>query len=513
LAENYGHARADQTSKFDNHPQMLERFGANSRLPPLAHEETQVCVLKDYLISGGEIVEYRYTTPRQMNVTKKPQLHQDWIDPHAFGIVKALQKSGYVTYLVGGCVRDLLLNIMPKDYDIATTALPDEVRKIIYRSYVIGKRFRLVLVKREGQQFEVATFRREQKEEEMADVIPEEDLNGEDTSEEAIDASPAPVPFGDNVFGTPEEDARRRDFTINGMFYDPVANQLIDYAEGLPDLEKRVIRMIGDPNKRLLEDPIRIMRGLRLKHMINFSLDPELREAMQTHASSLTMAVLPRKREEILKWLRLPDPSAPFLEAYDLGILGSVSPTLAKILDRKEQTDEFVRLLRDTHDHIQDKSNALEMFGSLVHAFVRTFLMPEPHEALKNKDLMEHPVLIPWMRDELGMFKFEQTLVLKALHTQALLIRRKEFQRRGERRQAALMRNPSFPLSLQWCERDCALSGEDLHFWKSHFEQLQREEPRRLGSERSGSRRRRRPRRRPRGPRPASATTTQRAED
>src|ERR1700733_15349935 len=107
-----------------------------------------------------------------MNVTKKPQLHQDWIDNHAFGIVKALQKNGYVTYLVGGCVRDLLLNIVPKDFDIATSALPDEVRKIIYHSYIIGKRFRLVLVKREGQQFEVATFRREQKEEE----IPVEDL-------------------------------------------------------------------------------------------------------------------------------------------------------------------------------------------------------------------------------------------------------------------------------------------------------------------------------------------------
>src|ERR1700751_4836080 len=131
-----------------------------------------------------------------MHVKDKPQLHQDWIDSHAYGIVKALQKSGYVTYLVGGCVRDLLLNIAPKDFDIATTALPDEVRKIIYRAYVIGKRFRLVLVKREDQQFEVPTFRRELREDEM--------------TEEA-------APAGDNVFGTPEEDARRRDFTINGM--------------------------------------------------------------------------------------------------------------------------------------------------------------------------------------------------------------------------------------------------------------------------------------------------------
>src|ERR1700722_9571945 len=188
-----------------------------------------------------------------MNVTDKPQLHQDWIDPHAYGIVKALQRAGYTTYLVGGCVRDLLLNVAPKDFDIATSALPEEVRKVIYRSYVIGKRFRLVLVRREEQQFEVATFRREVRPDEM----------GEET----------PASFGDNVFGTPEEDAQRRDFTINGLFYDPVANQLIDFAEGLPDLENFVVRMIGDPAKRLLEDPIRIMRALRLKHMIGFVLD------------------------------------------------------------------------------------------------------------------------------------------------------------------------------------------------------------------------------------------------
>jgi len=438
-----------------------------------------------------------------MNVTEKPQLHQDWIDPHAFGIVKALQKNGYVTYLVGGCVRDLLLNILPKDYDIATTALPDEVRKIIYRSYVIGKRFRLVLVKREGQQFEVATFRREQKEEEILAEEPDIAIvDGEDVDDaDEIEAAPAPVPFGDNVFGTPEEDARRRDFTINGLFYDPVGNKLIDYADGLPDLEKRIIRMIGDPNKRLLEDPIRIMRGLRLKHMIGFSLDPDLREAMQTHCACLTTAVLPRKREEILKWLRLPDPSAPFVEAYDLGILKAISPTLARHLESDKNAEEFLSQLRNLHDLKLDKANPLDLFGGLVHAFVRAFLIADPYENLKNKDLMEHPVLVPWMRDELGMFKFEQALVLKALHMQPLLIRRKEFQRRGERRQAALLKNPSFPLTLQWCERDCALNGEDLLFWKSNFAVMPKKEGGANG-DRGNSRRRRRPRRRTRGPRP-----------
>lgn len=412
-----------------------------------------------------------------MNLTEKPELHQDWIDSHAFGIVKALQKNGYMTYLVGGCVRDLLLNIVPKDFDIATSAVPDEVRKIIYRSYVIGKRFRLVLVKRESQQFEVSTFRRELREDEMKD--------------ETI--SP------DNIFGTAEEDARRRDFTINGLFYDPVAKNLIDYADGIPDLEKRIVRMIGDPNKRLIEDPIRIMRGLRLKHMIGFTLEPELREAMKLHAGELGKSVLPRRREELLKWLRLPDPSAPFLEAYDLGVLHVLSPTLAKVLDEHQGVEEFVAQLRRTHDKDIDKSNAVDLFGSLVHAFVRAFLVEDPVAPLKNKELLEHPVLNPWMRDELGMFKFEQALVLKSLHMQPLLARRKEFQRRGERRQAALLRNPAFPLALKWCERDWSLSADDLHFWSGNYANLLEQNV----PLRTDLRKRRRPRRR--GPKPARA--------
>jgi len=116
---------------------------------------------------------------------------------------------------------------------------------------------------------------------------------------------------------------------------------------------------------------------------------------------------------------------------------------------------------------------------------------------------MDHPVLVPWMRDELGIFKFEQALILKALHMQPLLARRKEFQRRGERRQAALLRNPGFPLALQWCRRDWALGGEDLLFWTENYARLLREEPPRGDRERASSRRRRRPRRRTRGPRPA----------
>jgi poly(A) polymerase len=410
-----------------------------------------------------------------MNVTQKPHLHQDWIDPHATGIVRALQKRGFTTYLVGGCVRDLLLNIQPKDYDIATNARPEQVKNTIHRAYVIGKRFRLVLVRRDEQQFEVATFRREVREDEVREDLPE----------------------GDNIFGSPEEDAKRRDFTINGLFYDPVGDQLIDYAEGLPDLEARLVRMIGDPWKRLAEDPIRILRALRLKHMIEFALEPSLRQAMQEMAGTLTTTVLPRRREEILKLLRLKKPDLAFLEAHDLGVLAHLSPTMARALDSAEHGELFLEGLRQIGDTDRAGMSPADLFALLVHAYVRAVLQPDPLEGPRAREVLSREDFATWMRDELGMFKFEQALTVKALHVEPLLARRRDFQKKGERRQRALLSNEAFPLALRFAGRDYCLSCEDLFYWQERFARLREENPN-MGKE-GGRPKRRRPRRPRRG--------------
>jgi len=189
-----------------------------------------------------------------MKSQQKPQLHEDWIDPYALRIVRNLQDSGFETYLVGGCVRDLLVGIHPKDFDIATSAHPNQVRKKVPNAYVIGRRFKLVLVKRGDQQFEVATFRRNVSPEELA-ATPEED-----TIE------------GDNYFGTVEEDAKRRDFTANAVFYDPGQDKLIDFCGGIQDLNDRVLRMIGHPKERFVEEPIRIPRSIPPSHKLHFPL-------------------------------------------------------------------------------------------------------------------------------------------------------------------------------------------------------------------------------------------------
>lgn len=411
-----------------------------------------------------------------MNVKETPTLHRKWIDQHAYGIVRALQKAGHTTYLVGGCVRDLLLGIQPKDFDIGTAAKPEQVKRLIFRSFIIGKRFRLVLVKREEHQFEVATFRREQPAEEIAAVAAEtaaaeaaaEEVleNGEEPDEEIEAADPKKRPT-DNVYGTPKEDAQRRDFTINGLFYDPVAGKLIDYANGLRDLDARLIRMIGDPTRRLAEDPIRIMRALRLAHMIGFQLDPELRAAMAEQSHTLQTSVLPRRREEFLKLLRLKDPALAFQEAFDLGILRAIAPRLHEVFENPEQAEIFQAHLRQINCYTMFKHEPAELFALVVLAYVRAAIQPDVMaQPLRARDWEEHPKLLPLMRDELGMFKFEQALISKALHMQSTLQRVDDFARRGMRRQLAVLRNEAFHMALLLAERDYAMTSKEILFWR-----------------------------------------------
>ena len=388
-------------------------------------------------------MSYSYTCP-VMEAPSKPRLHQDWIDSHAYGIVKALQKGGFETYLVGGCVRDLLIGIVPKDYDIATSAAPPQVKKLIWNAYVIGRRFRLVLVKRDEQQFEVATFRKEVKAEDF----------------------PEGVPFGDNVFGTPEEDARRRDFTINGLFYEPIEGKLIDYVDAVRDIDARVLRMIGDPNVRLIEDPIRILRALRLAHKIGFRLDPDLRAAIQLHGVELLKSVLPRRREEFLKIFRLRDPELVLLECFDLDVLKYILPTLDAVFQNPEKREIFIDHFRRNKKMAPPEADTVHLFGWMIYSLFQTLMETEDFGDRRPEDIIEDERFQNLMRDELGMFKFEQMTVSKELEILRSLTRINDFKKRGERRQFNLVKSDGFALSLQMAEVDYLLPPEDLQFWK-----------------------------------------------
>lgn len=373
-----------------------------------------------------------------MEVKQKPHLHASWIDREAREIVERLQRSGFKSYLVGGCVRDLLVGIHPKDYDIVTDASPQQIKKKIYNSYIIGRRFRLVLAKRGDQQFEISTFRRESRPEDFANLA-----EGED------------IPSADNFFGTPEEDALRRDFTINALFYDPLKDELIDYANASTDIENRIIRMIGDPTKRIHEDSIRSLRAIRLAHKIGFKMEESLRAAIQNNADILAVSLMPRRREEYLKLLRLEQPAYAFIELYDLGLMKMLLPTLHELFESEESRDIFLNYLHRWSDFVKNFSDTVELYAAFLWAF---------SSALgKMKNFEEKAELL--MKNELGVFKTEMAGIESIFHLQSRLKDIELFRKRGPRRQQAFLSHQGFDLAYRFAVADFLLSANEKLFW------------------------------------------------
>ncbi len=225
-------------------------------------------------------------------------------------------------YFVGGCVRDLLLDRTPKDFDLATDAHPGEVRAIFRNCRLIGRRFRLAHVYfRGGKVIEVATFRK----------------NPIDVADDVPDGGDLLI-TRDNVFGTAEEDAVRRDFTVNGLFYDVASGEVIDYVGGRKDLEDHRIATIGDPEIRMREDPVRALRAVRFASRLGFTIEPDCFEAMRRHAGELARCAPARVLEETFKILRCGGSARAFELLRACGALPVVLPALGAALDSWDDT-------------------------------------------------------------------------------------------------------------------------------------------------------------------------------
>jgi poly(A) polymerase len=248
------------------------------------------------------------------------------IDPDALKVLYRLRQFNHAAYLVGGSVRDLLLNRRPKDFDIGTSAHPYQVKKLFRNCWIIGRRFRLAHVKFGQKVIEVATFRRQ--------VAP-----GEEVVQDGVPAPDPSTPEGehlihhDNTFGTPEEDAFRRDFTINALFYDIATFSIIDYVGGLDDLRARVVRSIGDPAVRLCEDPVRMIRAIALAARLDFTIEPKLLHAIRTHRHEIAKSSPPRLLEEYYKILRAGASEKAFRSLADVGLLEPISAELHRGAD------------------------------------------------------------------------------------------------------------------------------------------------------------------------------------
>jgi poly(A) polymerase len=281
-------------------------------------------------------------------------IRRDQLDDCALKVCETLAQAGYRGYVVGGAVRDLLLKKTPKDFDVATDASPEEVRRLFRRSRIIGRRFQIVHVMCGRETIEVTTFRANgQKEADEEDERPTDEHGRLLT---------------DNIFGSMVDDAARRDFTINALYYDPAREEVHDYFGGVADCKKRVLRMIGDPETRFREDPVRMLRAARFAAKLDFHIDPDTRRPVATLAPLL--ANIPRARifDEALKLLMSGHALRGVHQLRAEGLHHGMLPLLDTILDDSVGERFITAALKTTDARIaQDKpASPAFLFGTLL---------------------------------------------------------------------------------------------------------------------------------------------------
>jgi poly(A) polymerase len=406
------------------------------------------------------------------------------IDPDALKVLYRLAQFNHTAYLVGGSVRDLLLGRRPKDFDIGTSAHPYQVKRLFRNCWIIGRRFRLAHVKFGAKTIEVATFRRQ-----VPAGTENEPPQTEAEVAAAVPVTPAHETPGDrsfpheNTFGTPEEDAFRRDFTVNALFYDIGTRSIIDYVGGLEDIRHRLIRSIGDPNDRFIEDPVRMLRALALAARLGFSIDPPVVEAIARHRREIGRAAPPRLMEELYKILRSGRAEQTFRSLVEHRLLEPVAPEI-----QKGATDRLWRSLASLDRY---RARFESMPEALTNAHLLGTLLVPLGLSPKAGDRPGH------VRATLGTLPLARRDVERLAQILALE-RRMLDPSTSPRARRALAHRSVFADALTWLE----IHGEapdTVKDWRAFLEETApaAEEPRR-----EGRGRRRRRRRRRRGPRP-----------
>lgn len=303
------------------------------------------------------------------------------IDPDALRVLHRLNESEYTAYLVGGSVRDLLLGRRPKDFDIGTDAHPYEIKKLFRNCWIIGRRFRLAHIKYGAKTIEVATFRQNITDlpavvtETPADAPAEGEIdNAPEAPAPEITGAPRPrahadehgIVRRDNLYGTPEEDAFRRDFTVNALFYDIATQSVIDYTGGLEDLRQRRIVCIGDPTVRFTEDPVRMLRAAVFAARLDFEMDDAVLDAIESHGYLIQKASPARLLEEYFKILRSGYAEATFRVLDGVGLLGLITPELQDAPDLFWQTLAKLDQWRSHHPSIPAEMVNPILMGALL---------------------------------------------------------------------------------------------------------------------------------------------------
>ena len=290
------------------------------------------------------------------------------VDERALNVVRTLQDAGYEAYVVGGAVRDLLLGLRPKDFDVATDATPEEVKALFRRAFIIGRRFRIVHVVygrgREHEVIEVSTFRAHLDNRAAEQVVGNEKTSKSELAgmKHAVDSSGRVL--RDNVWGPQDEDATRRDFTVNAMYYDPESQYLVDYHGGMQDAKKKILRMIGDPVSRYREDPVRIIRAVRFAAKLSplgFKLESKTGKPLATMLKLLADVPQSRLFDEMLKLLQTGHAMASIEQLQQLGLHKGIYPLLDVVVERADTA--FVKAaLLDTDRRVGEEKPVAPSF-------------------------------------------------------------------------------------------------------------------------------------------------------
>jgi poly(A) polymerase len=422
--------------------------------------------------------------PREQHAISRKQ-----IDPDALKVLYRLHQNDYVAYLVGGSVRDLLLGRRPKDFDIGTSAHPYQVKRLFKNCWIIGRRFRLAHVRFGAKTIEVATFRRQLSAQELAaaDQPPPGPATA-DAPHEPADAGDMRdrLLHRDNTFGTPEEDAFRRDFTINALFYDIGSFSIIDYTGGLHDLQEGIVRSIGDPVERFQEDPVRMLRAVAMAARLGFRIDPPIDAAIAGHRSDIARSAPARLMEELYKLLRSGSAERAFRMLAERRLLEPIAQDLQRgATDRLWDSLAALDAYRRRFDSIPDTLTNSVLLGSLLVPLGHTFRSsPPPQDADSRKEPRLALGMLPLARRDVE--RLRQILGLQ---------RRLIDMGLSPRARRALMHRGPFRDALTWLEIHGQVP-EVVEHWRGFIEAAASYEGESEAGEPAPRRRRRRRRRR-----------------
>ncbi len=377
------------------------------------------------------------------------------IDKDVLKVLYRLKNRGFIAYLVGGCVRDILLNRTPKDFDVCTNATPSQVRRIFRNCRLIGRRFRLAHVIFKGNKIiEVSTFRRE------PDSLPET----EDRRELTIQSN--------RYYGTPAEDARRRDFTINALFYNIGDFSIVDYVGGIEDLQRRIIRVIGDPYRRFYEDPVRMMRGLEFASRLDFKLDNNTFQAIKKCHNEICHGSPERIKEEIMAILMGGYAQKCFSLFLDTGLFFSLFP------DSRSWEESQIRCLLDIlgqMDKIAGDGTALPDYLCLA-----SFLWPFISISLEKKQISNLNELDLFLRELINPFCYHFAIKIHSRHLIKEIYRSVWRMKRGSgyKGEGRMVRKDFFKEAIMLFRWLAACNQVDLELarrWDVRIEELERQ--------------------------------------